>query len=299
MSKSAVTVLMGGPDAERDVSIQSGKAVVRALEESNRFIVHSKVIDQITVDELLRMKPDIFFPVLHGPYGEGGPLQELLEQSEIPFVGSTSISSRNAMDKAYTKKIANQIGIQTPNWSVLSKDETCDVVIPLVLKPVDDGSSIDIAICRTPTEVAEARALLHKKRDVLLAESYIRGREITVGIMNGQPLPLIEIVPPTDIATYDFEAKYERDDTLFIVEPQLPPNRCVEHALLLYESMGIQDIARVDFILDDEGEWLLELNTMPGFTDHSLIPMAAKHAGIDMCTICSSLVEIALSRLIK
>lgn len=299
LNKLAVTVLMGGPDAERDVSIQSGNAVARALEESNRFLVTSEVIDKTTVGELVRMKPDVFFPVLHGPYGEGGPLQVLLEQCGIPFVGSSSSASQNAMDKVCTKEIANQIGIQTPDWSLVSKGKPCDLDVPLVLKPVNDGSSIDIAICKTHAKVNTARDALHKKRDVLLAESYICGREITVGILNGNPLPIVEIVPPTDIETYDFEAKYERDDTQFILEPHLPPNRCVEQALQLYESMHIQDIARVDFIIDDFGEWLLELNTMPGFTDHSLVPMAAKHAGMHMPSICSSLVDIAVARVVK
>ncbi len=299
MSKLAVTVLMGGPDAEREVSIQSGSAIAHALEQSNLFSVTSMIIDRITIDDLQKMHADVFFPALHGPYGEGGPLQELLEQNEIPFVGSGSHASRNAMDKVRTKEIAREAGIRTPAWCMLNTDHYCDIDVPLVLKPVDDGSSIDMAICHNEVAVATARKHLHASRDTLLAECYIQGREITVGLINGKPLPIIEIIPPKDILTYDYSAKYERSDTQFILDPTLPQNDCIESSLLLCQTMDIQDIARVDFIINDKGAWFLELNTMPGFTDHSLVPMAARHIDLNMVELCTSLVELAATRLVK
>jgi D-alanine-D-alanine ligase len=130
----------------------------------------------------------------------------------------------------------------------------------------------------------------------LLAESYVGGREITVSIIDGTPLPIIEIIPPADLQTYDFAAKYERDDTRYVIDPHLPENNCIDLAMQLYQVMGVQDIARVDFIIDRSGDWLLELNTMPGFTDHSLVPMAAKHAGVEMPELCAQLVEVASKR---
>jgi D-alanine-D-alanine ligase len=169
----------------------------------------------------------------------------------------------------------------------------------LVLKPLNEGSSIDVVICNDTLEVATARERLHVNRNTLLAETFIQGREITVGIIDGNPLPIVEIIPSKEVRTYDYEAKYERNDTQFILKPELPPNDCVDSALLLYQTMHIQDIARVDFIIDNSKSWLLELNTMPGFTDHSLVPMAANSAGVDMVDLCSSLVELAALRVIK
>jgi D-alanine-D-alanine ligase len=226
-------------------------------------------------------------------------MQELLEQTGVPFVGSSSIAAARAMDKECTKEIAQSVGIQTPTWSVLTEEQPCPIVPPLVLKPCNDGSSIDMAICWTATEVQSARKLLHKNRDSLLAETYINGREITVSIINGKPLPIIEIIPAKEVQTYDFAAKYERNDTQYILDPDLPPNNCIESALLLYQTMHIRDIARVDFMFDKDGAWLLEINTMPGFTNHSLVPMAAKSAGIEMVQLCCTLVELALNRRVK
>ncbi|HIB00847.1 MAG TPA: D-alanine--D-alanine ligase [Phycisphaerales bacterium] len=296
MSIPNVVVLMGGPDAEHDVSIRSGTAVAQALSQSGEFNVQTISIQHTSEKDLIEMQADVFFPVLHGPYGEGGPLQKLLENTGIPFVGSGSKESETAMNKIKTKEIAKQIGIQTPNWGLLTEHIPCSVSLPLILKPIDDGSSIDMAICHDDKELEQARLELHKSRTSLLAESYICGREITIGIINGNPLPVIEIIPPKDCHTYDFAAKYERDDTQYIVDPVLPENPCVKNALELYSKMNINDIARVDFILNDQGPWLLEINTMPGFTDHSLIPMAAKHAGFSMPMLCSALVANALLR---
>lgn len=299
MSQLAVTVLMGGPDAERDISIKSGAAVAEALKQTEAFAVTEVIIDTTTTEELLQTQADVFFPVLHGPYGEGGPLQTILEQTQVPFVGSDFHTAQIAMDKVRTKEIARSIGIQTPDWQVLLQDTPCELTAPLILKPIDDGSSLDIEICDSSGEVTSARERLQKTRPAMLAETYVQGREITVGIIDGKPLPLIEIVPPTDIDTYDFCAKYERDDTTYILEPNLPDLQCFKHALLLYEKLGVRDIARVDFMLDDRGAWLLEINTMPGFTPHSLVPMASKHAGIPMQVLCTTLVECAYKRRIK
>jgi D-alanine-D-alanine ligase len=296
MSRLAVTVLMGGPDAEREVSVASGIAVTTALEQSGKFDVTPQRIDCPTEREIADIDTDVVFPALHGPFGEGGPLQSMLELARIPFVGSSSRVSRNAMDKVMTKQIASQIDIPTPPWCVITVDDPCTIQPPLVLKPINDGSSVDMAICFNSDQVTSARNRLHQVRPTLLAESYVGGREITVSIIDGTPLPIIEIIPPADLQTYDFAAKYERDDTRYVIDPHLPENNCIDLAMQLYQVMGVQDIARVDFIIDRSGDWLLELNTMPGFTDHSLVPMAAKHAGVEMPELCAQLVEVASKR---
>lgn len=299
MTKPSVVVLMGGPDAEREVSIHSGTAVTEALKTCGEYSVTSKVIDTVTTDELRAMNADVFFPVLHGPYGEGGLLQKTLEELQIPFVGSCSSVSKCAMHKIRTKEIAKKAFIQTPAWCEVTTDKPCTLELPYILKPIDDGSSIDMAICKTPEEALQASHRLHAKRPTLLAEAFVDGRELTVGIIDGVALPIIEIVPPKDIQTYDYSAKYERDDTTYRVDPTLPVNDCVGHALKLYELLGVRDIARVDFMLDARGSWLLELNTMPGFTDHSLVPMAADHTGMSMPSLCAKLVHCALRRKVK
>ena len=299
MSKLRVAVLMGGPDFERDVSIRSGTEVAKALRNTGEFYVDELVINIPSLDEIAKLECDIVFPVLHGPFGEGGPLQKLLERAEKTFVGSASLASEIAMDKSATKQIARGLGIRTPNWSLISKDTPCEISPPLVLKPVDDGSSVDVEICKTLEEVQKQQKRLCKHRNFLLAEEYIEGRELTVGIVNGTPLPIIEIIPPADSSSYDFDAKYQNNHTKLIVDPVLPPNDCVKSSMVLYESMEIRDLARVDFLLDNQGTWLLEINTMPGFTDHSLVPMAAKHTGLPMEDLCSELVHAAFDRRVK
>jgi len=296
MKKKRVAVLMGGPDAEREISIQSGTAVARALQKTEKYLVQALVIDTPTLQEIEDIQADAIFPALHGPFGEGGPLQQLLESAGKTFVGADSKSAKAAMDKITTKEIAVASGLQTPDWCVITKDSPCTIEPPVVLKPIDDGSSYDISICMTDSELQKEKSRLLQYRTHLLAEKYIEGRELTVGIIEHKTLPIIEIIPPRDLQSYDFEAKYERDDTQFILEPFLPPNSCAESALALYSKLGVRDLARVDFILNAEGAWLLEINTMPGFTDHSLVPMAAKHIGLEMPELCSRVIELAICR---
>jgi D-alanine-D-alanine ligase len=299
MNKKLVTVLMGGPDAEREISIQSGTAVANALEQSQKYEVRKVVLDTPSAKDIENIQADVIFPVLHGPFGEGGPLQKLLEDAGKIFVGANSQSSSIAMDKIATKQIAVELDIKTPEWCVISEEVPCTIEPPLVLKPINDGSSYDVALCFTKKEFEVALERLLQNRTHVLAEKYVEGRELTVGIIGKKLLPIIEIIPPKDIKTYDYEAKYEREDTRFIVAPELPKNTCDKSATTLYNHMGIRDIARVDFILNESGAWLLEINTMPGFTNHSLIPMAARNIGVEMPELCSSLVEFASSRRVK
>jgi D-alanine-D-alanine ligase len=299
--RATVLVLRGGPDAERAVSLMSGAAVAGALRASERFRVVDEIIDRPTADDLLtiaqRHEVDVVFPVLHGHWGEGGPLQKLLERIGLPYVGAAPRAAAIAMDKHETKLLLARDDVPTPPWRELNAEDDCALEPPLVLKPVDDGSSVDLRICRTPDEVRSARAELHPKRGRLLAERYIKGRELTVGIICGDTLPLIEIVPAGEF--YDYGAKYERDDTRYVVNPEVPTsivNRCRDIALLSFERIGCRDIARVDVIWDGDQPWFLEINTMPGFTSHSLVPMAARATGVEMPSLCASLVDAALGR---
>lgn len=299
-----ILVLMGGPDAEREVSIMSGREVTDALRSTNRFHILDRVIDRPTLGELADMAAhaqcEVIFPVLHGTWGEGGELQEMLMEIGLPFVGSDCTASTLAMDKLVTKSMLREAdaSVLMPNSAAIEPNDACPIDPPLVLKPINDGSSVDLRICKkNAMQVAEARRELHAKRSRLMVEQYIKGREITAGILHGRPLPLIEIIPA--VAYYDYEAKYTRDDTQYVVDPNLPPGIASEItrvALLAFEVLGCRDVARVDFILDERGPWFLEINTMPGFTTHSLVPMAARAVGKDMPMVCAELVEAALVR---
>ena len=292
-----VAVLRGGPDAEREVSLASGARVLAALRRDPRFKANDHVIDRPDRDELIALGADVVFPVLHGPFGEGGELQQRLEAADLPYVGSGPEASRLAMDKHATKLACEEVGVATAPWATLTAGEPCPITPPLVIKPIAEGSSVGVRICRTPEEVASARAELQDRYPELMAESFIDGRELTVGIVLDRILPVIEIRTTVDF--YDYEAKYERDDTDYLIDAELPEGvreTCLAHARTTFDALGCRDLARVDFMLDEHGPWMLEANTMPGFTDHSLIPMAARHVGLDMTQLCAELVLSALER---
>lgn len=296
-----VLVLMGGPDAEREVSLMSGAQVAHALEASGAFEVVPHTIMRIGAEEILALRPDVVFPVLHGPWGEGGPLQEILESVErahgIGFVGPRSAPAATAMNKIATKAIASSVGVRTPRARQLVHGEPLDLAAPLVLKPSNDGSSVDLRICRTDDEASAARAELERHRDLLMAEEYISGREMTVGIVHGEVLPIIEIIPKS--AFYDYQAKYISDETRYTLDPELPADVAEEmrdSTRRVFAALGLRDVARADFMVDARGAWFLEINTAPGMTTHSLVPMASRHRGVDMPSLCASLAQSAMRR---
>jgi D-alanine-D-alanine ligase len=298
-----VLVLGGGPDAERPVSLKSAANVATALRAAGRFEVVEETIERIGLAELRALPGDVVFPVLHGSFGEGGPLQDLLEVDGRPFVGCRPQAARLAMDKMATKLAAARAGIPTAPAQVLnSKDSACPMALPVVVKPVHDGSSVGLHICRDAAAWEKARAAVAEDQQgqpgrTYMIERYISGMELTVGLLAGEPLPIIHIAPAQGV--YDYEAKYARNDTRYHVDPVLPAGMDAslkDYAKRLGEAIGIRHISRVDFILDGSGNpWLLEINTMPGCTSQSLVPMAARHRGIEMPELCSSLVEMALA----
>lgn len=292
-------VLKGGPDAEREVSIKSGAQVAAALTRAN-VDVQEITIDRLHIEDLRALAGDVIFPVLHGPWGEGGPLQDILEQDGRPYVGCGPAAARLAMDKTATKKVVARAGVPTPDSCELQIDRPITIKLPCVIKPSNDGSSVDLKICRTPEELAAARQQLESQRPRLLAEEFITGREFTVGILNGKVLPLIEIQAQGGV--YDYQAKYLRNDTRYILDPDVPQqlkDAMNSHALKCWHELGLRDVARVDFMADERGPWFLEVNTMPGFTDHSLVPKAAKHAGISMEMLVLELARTAMNRAAK
>lgn len=291
-----VLVLKGGPDAEREVSLRSGGMVAAALRRAGAE-VHEQTIDRPGLAELRAMPGEVVFPVLHGPWGEGGVLQELLEQDGRPYVGCAPAAARLAMDKPASKRAVAEVGVPTPDSQVLRAGDRLTLSPPLVLKPCDDGSSVDLRVCGTVEDAERARAELHPRRPVLLAESFVAGREVTIGLLEDRELPLIEVRPKCGL--YDYEAKYNRDDTEYRMDPELPAgvaDAIRRWARAAWKRLGLRDVARMDFMLDARGAWFLEANTMPGFTDHSLVPKAAAHAGLPMERLVIKLVEGALTR---
>ncbi|MHC4976257.1 MAG: D-alanine--D-alanine ligase family protein [Planctomycetota bacterium] len=292
-----VIVLGGGPDAERDVSLESARNVAEAVRQSGRFLVSEHTIGRATPEQLGALDGDVFFPVLHGPWGEGGPLQGLLERDGRPFVGCGAASARLAMDKEATKAVALSLGISTPDAVRLDPFEsTCPLPLPVVVKPNAEGSTIAMHVCRTKREWLAAHRVTSDRGVPALVERRISGREMTVGVVGGRALGLIEIVAAS--GWYEFEGKYTRDDTRYILDPEMDPSASEmmrRESVRLCGHIGCQGLARVDWMLSGRGvPMLLEVNTMPGFTSHSLLPMASAHGGVDLSSLCERLVDDAL-----
>lgn len=309
MPKPTVLVLGGGPDAEREVSIQSATAIADALRAGGAYDARLEIITTTTPEALRAMPADVIFPYLHGPWGEGGPLQDILEADGRPFVGSGSQASRIAMDKVATKMrfslLSAALGVITPPVHVLNTtDKRAPLKLPVVVKPVHEGSTVGLRICETRAQFeqcideinAERAAGGARAHRAYMVEPRIAGRELTVGVIDDGALPIIEIKPKGDL--YDYEAKYTRDDTQYIVDPNLPAGmgaRLADASIKVMRAVGARHISRSDFILDDKGvPWFLEINTTPGFTSHSLVPKAAAHKGIAMPALCERLVGLAL-----
>ncbi len=288
-----ILVLGGGPDREREVSRVGQAQVAAALRQAG----HRTVERPITPDDLSGLDEpcDVVFPVLHGPWGEGGPLQAILADRGFRFVGCTAPAARLAIDKIAAKRVAQKVGIDTPPFVCLDCDNTATLAPPVVVKPIDDGSSFGVRVCLDDEAVAAALEALRPDHAALLVERYVPGRELTVGVVAGHALPVIEIVPAADF--YDFHAKYDSDQTVYTFDTGLPAEvlaRLQADAVRLYEAIGARHLSRVDFLLDaDQRAWVLEINTMPGFTTHSLLPMAAARAGMAMPALCDRLVRLA------
>ncbi len=281
-----VAVLFGGRSAEREVSLKSGAAVLAALLRSG-VDAHAFDPAQRDLSELKREKFDRVFIALHGRFGEDGTVQGALELMGIPYTGSGVMASAIAMDKWRTKLIWQAMGLPIPEYEALSAPSDWNALVdhldlPLFVKPANEGSSVGITKVKTVEELPAAYAEAAKHDKVVIAESYISGGEYTVAILNGRALPVIKIEPANEF--YDYEAKYLRDDTRYLCPCGLNAGQESEMQRLAQEAfalIGGQGWGRVDFLRGEDGKaYLLEINTSPGMTDHSLVPMAARNAGI-------------------
>lgn len=303
-SRVRVAVLMGGLGSEREVSLMSGREVGKALREAG-FQVQDIDLKPEHVAGLAGLDFEVAFIALHGPFGEGGPLQDQLDAMGILYVGSGGEASRKAMDKVAAKKLFVAAGLPTPPWQVVGQgddDAAAQAYQALgpevVVKPIDDGSSVAVTLVGHRQRYAEGLAEVFALHDKALVERQVFGRELTVGVLHGQGMPVVEIVPTQQF--YNYEAKYFDDTTDYIVNPELDfevQKRIRQSAVAAHRVLGCRGFSRVDMILDSDGEApILEVNTIPGFTTHSLLPKSASGAGIDFACLCRYIVEIALCR---
>jgi D-alanine-D-alanine ligase len=282
-----VAVLYGGMSAERQVSLKSGSMVLAALKRGGLTAQAFDPAEQ-PLEELKKQGVERVFIALHGRYGEDGTVQGALELLGIPYTGSGVLASALAMDKWRTKLIWQALGIKTPRSELLTADTNFsntikELGLPLIVKPSREGSTIGLTKVTDLSQMAKAYADAAQHDDAVLAEQFIAGQELTAAVLGGQTLPLVRIEAASGL--YDYHAKYLANDTQYHCPAGLSAeaeSAIQAESLRAYEAVDCRGWGRVDVILDERGEaWFLEVNTSPGMTDHSLVPMAARTAGIE------------------
>lgn len=297
---------MGGLSAERDVSLSTGAGVVAALRERGWDVV---AIDWAAGTSLAHLLEDcgasVVWNALHGTWGEDGAVQGLCACLRLPCTGSGILASALAMDKVMSKRIFEANAVPTPRWEVLAHDGPADASdavsalasrpLPFVVKPADEGSSVGVTIVEDRSQIAGAVTAARAFHGPVLVEDYIDGTEIFVGILDGRVLGSVEVRPATRF--YNYEAKYSRTDTQYLIPPELPRDvleRAEAHALAAYTALGCSGHARPDLRISRNGEgFVLEVNTLPGMTPTSLLPKIARAAGIDYATLCEQILATA------
>lgn len=320
--RSVVGVLLGGTSAEREVSLASGAAVAAALEDAGWPVVrydygaegekaHGSIAGRLhrALHNGDFSRVDVVFNALHGGVGEDGRVQAFLELAGVPYTGSGVLASSLTMDKWLSKNIFRQAGITVPDgrlWregepapeSIVEGDWGASLGWPLVVKPADQGSTVGLSLVEKPADVPDALREAARFGERVLLEQYIAGREVTVAVVEDRALPVIEISPSHDV--YDYECKYTSGMSSYDCPADLPEEitlRLQAEALQAFTHLMHRDYSRMDFRLTEEGTpYLLEGNTLPGFTATSLVPKAAEAAGIGFADLCSQLVEASLKR---
>jgi D-alanine-D-alanine ligase len=299
-----ILLLAGGPSAERDVSLQSGAAVARSLRSLGHQVTEydpqQGMLDGIQTDRF-----DVVFNALHGTFGEDGQVQSLLDDLGLPFTGSDAMVSRLTMSKSATKEQLRAAALPTPEYAVIESTESAESIrrkasvigYPMVIKPDAEGSSLGVTIVPSDLDLPAALTRCFHYGSLGLMESCVHGQEWTVGLIDDEVLPPIQIVSPSEF--YDYESKYISEKTEYLFETNLPPvvlETLQQIALEATRSIGTRGIVRVDFRLDRFHQpWVLELNTVPGMTSHSLIPKGAAKVGISFEEVCQRAIQSALA----
>ncbi len=293
-----VAVIYGGPSSEAEISKKSAKAVMDALQKTG-FSVHEVEWSFNIECQLQDLKPDIAFIAMHGLWGEDGQIQNLLERLNIAYIGSDAQTCQNTYNKIRTKEILKKHHLPTLDYQVCQANSKIKILLdfPLICKPIAEGSSVGIHLIENHDELERVFRLLSKDYEEWFIEPFIAGREFTVAVWQGQALPVVEIVPEGRF--FDFYSKYKSDKTVYHAPASMSPG--LEKSLKeigeqVYHIFQCRDLARVDFITKEDRVYVLEVNTIPGFTERSLFPLAARCAGISFQLLCEQLVMLASVR---
>ncbi|MGE4488042.1 MAG: D-alanine--D-alanine ligase [Kiritimatiellales bacterium] len=287
-----VAVLKGGFSSEREVSLESGASIARGLREAGYSVVE---VDVQAPDFMLPADVEAVFVALHGEFGEDGGIQAVLTEMKIPYVGADVESSRTSFDKILTEECLRKADVPVPESEVLCRGDEPTMEPPAAVKPPRQGSSVGCSLVFDKSEWPLALADAWQYDDQIMVQRFIPGREFTVGVVEEIVLPVVEIV--TDGGWYDYTAKYKTDSTRYVVPAELDKKnteRMQALALKTFKALGARGFGRVDFRMTPEGElFVLELNTIPGFTSHSLLPKAAAAAGIGFSELCDRIMQTA------
>ena len=295
-----IGLLIGGESAEREVSLSSGKAIHKALEALGNSVI---ILDSKNGIHLLRDKienVDLIFNGLHGGDGENGNVAEFLESLGVPFTGSDKYSSKICMDKDSSKKVVSKSGIDTPNWLISQKlpteDQLDHIGVPMVVKPNDQGSTIGLSMVKDKKKIMDAYNIALKFADSIIFESFIDGREITVPIIGDTAFPIVEIIPNNDL--YDYECKYTSGMSQYFcpadIDEELSKN-IKNISLKIHKLLKCRHYSRVDFLLDINNKlWFLEINTLPGMTETSLLPKSLDVAGYNFTDVIQMILDEAI-----
>ena len=297
-----IAVLAGGPSCEREISLLSGGAVLDALVSKGHS---AQLLDPLGdfIPELRALGASFVFIALHGLFGEDGTVQRLLEKEGIPYTGSGPAASEIAFDKARAQSLFRRRGIRAPDFQIFKRNERAPaerLAVPCVVKPAMAGSSVGISLVFEESHAQQALDEAFRYSDTVLVERYVSGRELTVGILGDEVLPIVEVIPKRTF--YDYEAKYGDSGTRYEAPARLEEETASEvrqAALEAYRALGCEVFARADVMLskEDGKPYMLEVNTIPGLTGKSLLPKAAKASGVDFPGLCVRILELSMSRI--
>jgi D-alanine-D-alanine ligase len=290
-----VTLLMGGPGKERDVSLRSGAAVAKALRAAGARV---EEIDVTTPEITLPASVDLAFNIIHGTFGEDGQLQSILHEKGIPYTGEGIEGSRTAFDKILSKEAFDRAGVPTSTWQKIRQGESPSLPLPYVVKAPRQGSSVGVHIIRDAAALPAALDDCFQYGDEVLVESFFAGRELTVGIIGGEALPVVEIVPRDGF--YDYDHKYTSGASEYFVPAPLTDaesSSVQATARAAHRALGLEVYSRVDILLAPDGSMsVLEINTIPGMTELSLLPKAAAVAGLSFPALCKEIAGLSLAK---
>jgi len=291
-----VAVLFGGNSSEKEVSLHTGLAVIEAIKDQHH-VEAINIDDNYTSLHKKLLDIDVVFIALHGGYGEDGRLQKYFERHNIKYTGSSYKASQIAMDKNRTKLIAKKNKIPILNWVILKNSNNYNLdnlKFPLIIKPNDGGSTIGLYYCKNLNDFKINIQKSFTESKILMVEEYIKAREISVPILDGQVLPIIEIYPKGFL--YDYDSKYKSHGSSYEVPAQIKDSisrKLANDALLIYNKIGCRHYARVDFLLSDDNYYLLEINTLPGLTSTSLLPKSALKIGLSYKNLINKIIELS------